>query len=84
VKSLTVKVDEPLYRTLDRWVRRHGQTKNGLIVALLRAYLERPAGIRGRTFQAGHAFWGMIGSVRDGAGVSDDVDAFLYGRRRRS
>ena len=83
MKSLTVKVDERLYRELDRHVRRNGHTKNGLMVALLRAYLKQPRGLAGRPLTADHPFWRLLGSVEDGAGVSENVDAFLTGTRRK-
>jgi hypothetical protein len=83
MKSLTVKVEDALYERLDEHVRRRGQTKNGLILALLEAYLAAPRGLSGVPLTDDHPFWGLVGTMPDGAGVSRNVDAFLYGTRRR-
>ena len=85
MKSLTVNVEEELYRKLDRFVRRSGRTKNGLIVALLEALLERPPGLRGTSLHPGHPFWEMMGTLRDRAtDVSENVDAYLHRPRRKA
>jgi hypothetical protein len=83
MKSLTVKVDDRLYRRLDRFIRKHGQTKNGLLRALLEAFLERPAGLTGGSLHPRHPFWDLVGSFRDRArDVSENVDAYLHGGKR--
>lgn len=83
MKSLTVKVDERLYRELDRHVRQTGRTKNGLIVALLKSYLGRSRGLTGRPLAHDHPYWQLVGSVEDGAGVSENVDELLASARAR-
>ncbi len=87
MKSLTVKVDEGLYRKLDRHVRMSGRTKNGLIVALLEAYLAGPRGIRGRPLEPDHPYWRIVGAIRDRDGASDvseNVDAYLHGAPKKA
>jgi hypothetical protein len=84
MKSLTVKVGEGLYRRLDRHVRESGRTKNGLIVALLEAYLRRPPGLRGTALYPEHPYWNIVGTVRDLEDVSENVDAYLHGPGKKA
>ncbi len=84
MKSLTVKVSDPVYRALDRFLRRNGQTKDGLINALLEAFFHGPRGVSGTQLTGTHPFWKLIGAVRDRAGVSENVNASLHGRRKKA
>lgn len=84
MKSLTVKVSESTYAELDRYVRRNGQTKNGLINALIGAFLHGPHGVSGTPLVGTHSFWALVGTIQDRADVSAHVDTYLHGRRKKA
>jgi len=71
MKSLTVKGDDRLYRQLDRYVRRKGYTKNGLIVSLLKSVLRPVRGLRGVPLYPDHPYWGIVGKGVDREGATD-------------